>query len=144
LPGSGKNTVPGGESHPQQIGDAPGITGTEPNGSTNSSSRGSRSTWEILYAGAIPLKYAMILEYINAALERANYEIIEDAEPYYGEIPELPGVFATGRTLEECRRNLAGVIDEWLIIRLRRGLPIPPVAGRTVGEIVRVDTGAGA
>ena len=90
------------------------------------------------------MKYAMILEYINVALEHANYGIIEDDEPYYGEIPELPGVFATGRTLEECRRNLAGVIDEWLIIRLRRGLPIPPVAGRTVGEIVRVDTGAGA
>ena len=70
------------------------------------------------------MKYAMILEYINAALEHASYEIIEDDEPYYGEIPELPGVFATGRTLEECRRNLAGVIDEWLIIRLRRGLPI--------------------
>ncbi|MDD3857571.1 MAG: type II toxin-antitoxin system HicB family antitoxin [Methanoculleus sp.] len=86
----------------------------------------------------------MILEYINAALEHANYEIIEDDEPYYGEVPELPGVFATGRTLEECRRNLASVIDEWLIIRLRRGLPIPPVASRTVGEIVRVDTGAGA
>jgi len=75
----------------------------------------------------IPLKYAMILEYINAALEHANYEIIEDDEPYYGEVPELPGVFATGRTLEECRRNLTGVIDEWLIIRLRRGLPTPPV-----------------
>ncbi|WP_345739770.1 type II toxin-antitoxin system HicB family antitoxin [Methanoculleus bourgensis] len=58
--------------------------------------------------------------------------------------PHTPGVFATGRTLEECRRNLAGVIDEWLVIRLRRGLPIPPGAGRTVGEIDRVDTGAGA
>jgi predicted RNase H-like HicB family nuclease len=86
----------------------------------------------------------MILEYINAALERASYEIIEDDEPHYGEVPELPGVFATGRTLEECRKNLADVIDEWLIIRLRRGLPIPPIAGRTVGEIVWMDTGAGA
>lgn len=73
--------------------------------------------------------HRMILEYINAALEHAQCEIIEDTEPYYGEIPELPGVWATGRTLEECRRNLAGVIDEWLIVRLRRGLPIPPVAG---------------
>lgn len=78
--------------------------------------------------------HAMILEYITAALEHARYEIIEDAEPYYGEVPELPGVLATGRTLEECRRNLAGVIDEWLAIRLRRGLTIPPVAGRTVGR----------
>ncbi|HOI14382.1 MAG TPA: type II toxin-antitoxin system HicB family antitoxin, partial [Methanoculleus sp.] len=54
----------------------------------------------------------MTFEYITAALEHARYEIIEDAEPYYGEVPELPGVWATGRTLEECRRNPAGVIDE--------------------------------
>ncbi|KUK98384.1 MAG: hypothetical protein XE10_2081 [Methanoculleus marisnigri] len=39
----------------------------------------------------------MILEYINAALEHANYEIIEDDEPYYGEIPELPGLQPAGR-----------------------------------------------
>ena len=86
----------------------------------------------------------MIPKYITAALEHARYEIIEDAEPYYGEVPELPGVWATGRTLEECRRNLAGVLDEWLILRLRRGLPIPRLAGHTVGEGARVDTGAGA
>ena len=46
----------------------------------------------------------MITEYINAALSHAKYEIIEDTEPYYGEIPELKGVWATGKTLEECRR----------------------------------------
>jgi len=27
----------------------------------------------------------MILEYINAAMEKAKYEIIEDDEPYYAE-----------------------------------------------------------
>lgn len=74
---------------------------------------------------------AMILEYINAALEHANYEIIEDDEPYYGEIPELPGVFATGRTLEECRRNLAGVIGERFIIRLRAAPWVGVPAHRT-------------
>ena len=34
----------------------------------------------------------MLLEYIRRAMEHAHYEIIEDEEPYYGEIPELPGV----------------------------------------------------
>ena len=58
----------------------------------------------------------MILEYIQAALSRAQYEIIEDDEPYYGEIPELPGVWATGKTLEECRKNLAEVLDGWIVI----------------------------
>ena len=48
----------------------------------------------------------MLIQYIQAALERAKYEIIDDEEPYYGEVPELEGVWATGKTLEECRRNL--------------------------------------
>jgi len=86
----------------------------------------------------------MILEYINAALEHTRYEIFEDVKSYYREVPELPEVRATGRTLEECRRNLAGVIDEWLVLRLLRGLPAPPVIGRTVGEIARMNTGGGA
>ncbi len=47
----------------------------------------------------------MILEYINAALEKAKYEIIEDEEPYYGEVPGLKGIWATGKTLDECRRK---------------------------------------
>jgi predicted RNase H-like HicB family nuclease len=34
-------------------------------------------------------------------MERATYEIIDDPKPYYGEVPELQGVWATGNTLEE-------------------------------------------
>jgi predicted RNase H-like HicB family nuclease len=59
----------------------------------------------------------MINEYVQAALELAHYEIIEDEEPYYGEIPQLQGVWATGKTLEECRRNLAETIDGWILVR---------------------------
>ena len=67
----------------------------------------------------------MIIEYINEALSIANYEIIEDDEPFYAEIHELPGVWATGKTLELCRKNLYDVIEGWLIVSLRKGLPIP-------------------
>ncbi|MDD1697943.1 MAG: hypothetical protein LUQ36_06240 [Methanoregula sp.] len=28
---------------------------------------------------------------------------------------------------EECRKNLIDVIDGWIVIRLKRGLPIPPI-----------------
>ena len=69
----------------------------------------------------------MICEYIEAALQHAHYELISDEEPYYGEVPELQGVWATGKSLEECRQNLADVVDGWVLIRLARGLPIPPV-----------------
>jgi predicted RNase H-like HicB family nuclease len=69
----------------------------------------------------------MIAEYIEAALSKARYEIIEDEEPYYGEVPELEGVWATGKTLEECRNNLTEVIDGGIIVRLRMGLPLPSI-----------------
>ena len=81
----------------------------------------------------------MIREYIEAALNRAKYEFIEDEEPYYGEIPELEGIWATGKTLEECRRNLADVVDGWLIVRLKKGLPIPPIGTFKVEELKRIE-----
>ena len=56
----------------------------------------------------------MLLEYIQTALESAKYEIIDDKEPYYGEIPALAGVWATGKTLEGCRRNLAEAVEDWI------------------------------
>jgi predicted RNase H-like HicB family nuclease len=67
----------------------------------------------------------MITEYIEAALARASYEIIKDEEPYYGEIPGLQGVWATGKTLEECRRNLAETVEGWVLLSIAKGLPIP-------------------
>jgi predicted RNase H-like HicB family nuclease len=67
----------------------------------------------------------MLLEYIQTALESAKYEIIDDEEPYYGEIPALVGVWATGKTLEECRRNLAEAVEDWVLFSIAKGLPIP-------------------
>lgn len=64
----------------------------------------------------------MIQDYIKAALAKAHYEIIEDEEPYYGEIPELQGVWATGRTLEECRQQLEETLEGWILIRNSQGL----------------------
>jgi predicted RNase H-like HicB family nuclease len=71
----------------------------------------------------------MIRNYLDAAMKRAHYEIIEDEEPYYGEVPELMGVWASGKTLEDCRNNLAEAVEGWILIRLSRGLDIPPLDG---------------
>jgi predicted RNase H-like HicB family nuclease len=83
----------------------------------------------------------MIVEYIEAALEKAKYEIIEDEEPYYGEVPGLDGVWATGKTLEECRHNLAEVIDGWVVVRLRKGLPIPSIGEHEIEQLKRLAVG---
>lgn len=74
----------------------------------------------------------MLLEYIEEALKRAHYEIIKDEEPYYGEIPELKGVWATGKTLEACRQNLLSVLEGWILVRLQKGLSIPPLGKKSV------------
>lgn len=84
----------------------------------------------------------MIIEYIEAALSKAKYEIIDDEEPYFGEVPGLKGVWATGKTLEQCRDNLREVIDGWIIVRLRKNLPIPSIGGRTIEELSRSEAGA--
>ena len=67
----------------------------------------------------------MLLRYIQSALERAHYEVIEDEEPFYGEVSELEGVWATGKTLEACRNNLMEAIEDWLLFSVAKGLPIP-------------------
>ena len=84
----------------------------------------------------------MIIEYIEAAMSEAKYELIEDEELYYGEVPELKGVWATGKTLEECRKNLADVIDGWIILRLRKGSPLPPLGAYKIEELSKVEVSA--
>ena len=78
----------------------------------------------------------MLTEYIDEALHRDRYELIEDAEtPYYGEIPELPGVWASGRTLEACRRELKEVIEGWILVSVSRSLDIPRLGSAEIRMI---------
>ncbi len=77
----------------------------------------------------------MLTEYIDEALRRAKFEIIDDKEPYYGEIEELKGVWATGKTLEECRINLKEVIEGWILLSIKKGLPIPKLGDFEIKEI---------
>jgi len=77
----------------------------------------------------------MLIEYIEEALRRARYELIDDAEPYYGEVPELQGVWASGKTLEECRENLKDVIEGWILVSLRKDIPIPTLGTREIKEL---------
>lgn len=77
----------------------------------------------------------MLIEYIEEALKRARYEIIDDEEPYYGAIAELQGVWATGKSLEECRNTLKEVIEGWIIVSIKKGLPIPKLGDFEIKEI---------
>lgn len=77
----------------------------------------------------------MLTEYIEEALKRARYEIIEDEEPFYGEVTDLPGIWATGKTLEECRANLKQTIEDWIILSIKKGLPIPKLGEFEIKDV---------
>lgn len=66
----------------------------------------------------------MLTEYIYQKLNQAKYKIINDGS-YFGEIPELQGVWASEKTLEKCRETLREVLEEWLILKLKDGDKIP-------------------
>jgi predicted RNase H-like HicB family nuclease len=60
-------------------------------------------------------------------MRHAHYEILEGAQPFYGEIPECQGVWARGVTLDLCRDELASALEDWLLFRLSRQLPVPVI-----------------
>ena len=71
----------------------------------------------------------MLSQYIQAALRKAKYEIIEDDGTFYGEIPGFRGVYANAEILEDCRNELAEVLEEWIFLNLANNTPLPVVDG---------------
>ena len=71
----------------------------------------------------------MLVNYIQAALNRAKYEILEDDGSFYGEIPGFQGVYANTATLESCRVELAEVLEEWILFRVHKQLSLPIIDG---------------
>ena len=71
----------------------------------------------------------MLTNYIRAALRQARYEILSDNGTFYGEIPGFNGVYANAASLEACREELEEVLEEWILFRVSRNLPLPVVDG---------------
>jgi predicted RNase H-like HicB family nuclease len=78
----------------------------------------------------------MIFEYCQKALEKAEYKKLEDGT-WFAEIQGFRGVWSNGTTVEEARKEIIDVLEEWIIIKLRAGDTIPEVDGLKV-EIIEV------
>ena len=63
---------------------------------------------------------------MDATLRGARYEKLDDGT-FYGEVPKLRGVLATAPNLEACRNQIAEVVEEWVLVRIAKGLPVPPL-----------------
>jgi predicted RNase H-like HicB family nuclease len=73
----------------------------------------------------------MITKYIARAFERAVYSRV-DGGRYCASVRGLRGVLATGASIEACRRELAEVIEAWILVRVARHLPVPRLGGITI------------
>lgn len=71
----------------------------------------------------------MLTDYIQAAMRKAKYEILEGNEGFYGEIPGFQGVWANAKTLERCREELSEVLEEWILLHLADNTPLPKLNG---------------
>jgi len=69
--------------------------------------------------------------YIEAALQRAAFETLEDGS-IYAEIEGLEGVWANAPTREEAARELSEVAEDWILLRVSLGLAIPEIDGHTI------------
>lgn len=60
----------------------------------------------------------MLSEYIEKKLKTARYKLLKDGS-YFGEIPGLKGVWANAKNLEDCRKELQEVLEDWLLLKVR-------------------------
>jgi len=70
----------------------------------------------------------MIFEYCQKVIEKAEYKKLEDGT-WFAEIEGFKGVWANGQSVEECRKELITVLEEWIVFKLRDKDYIPEVDG---------------
>lgn len=73
----------------------------------------------------------MISAYIDKALSRARFEVLDDGS-FCARVSGLRGVLAVGDGVEECRRQLSEVVEEWILVRVARGLDVPKLGGISI------------
>lgn len=69
--------------------------------------------------------------YIAAAMAHAKYKLVKGGA-IFGTIPGFKGVWAEGRSLDTCRRELQEVLEDWIVLKLRDGDRLPQVGKQTL------------
>ena len=70
----------------------------------------------------------ILSEYVEQVLAQAVYDKFEDGT-FSGRIPPCKGVIAFGNTLRECEDELHSIFEDWILVGLKLGHPLPVVGG---------------
>ena len=70
----------------------------------------------------------ILSRYISRAISTALIQQLEDSS-YVGRVPSCAGVIAFAPTLHACKHELHSVFEEWVLLGLKMGHPLPIIAG---------------
>jgi len=70
----------------------------------------------------------ILTEYVDRAMAQAVYDKLEDGT-FAGRIPSCKGVVAFGNSLRECADELRSTLEDWILVGLKLGHPLPVIAG---------------
>jgi predicted RNase H-like HicB family nuclease len=65
------------------------------------------------------------LEYMNAAMAKARYELMEDGR-FFATIPKFDGLWVAGRTKDEAAKELYDALEGWLQVHTKISKAPPP------------------
>ncbi|MGH2351572.1 MAG: type II toxin-antitoxin system HicB family antitoxin [Chloroflexota bacterium] len=69
-----------------------------------------------------------LTDYVEAAMAEAIYDKLDDGS-FVGRIPACRGVIAFGGTLRGCEDELRSTLEDWVLVGLKLGHPLPVLAG---------------
>ncbi len=70
----------------------------------------------------------ILTDYVNQAMAYAVYDKLEDGT-FVGRVPPCKGVVAFGTTLRECEEELRSTLEDWILVGLKLGHPLPVIDG---------------
>jgi predicted RNase H-like HicB family nuclease len=70
----------------------------------------------------------ILSDYVEEVMADAIYDKLEDGT-FAGRIPLRKGVVAFGCTLHECEEEFRSTLEEWILVGLKLGHPLPVIAG---------------
>lgn len=69
----------------------------------------------------------ILSEYVEQAMATSLYDKLEDST-FTGWIPSCTGVVAFGTSLCECEDELRSTLEDWILLGLKLGHPLPVIA----------------
>ncbi len=70
----------------------------------------------------------VLTDYVDRAFAEAVYDKIGDGT-FVGRVPPNPGIVAFGSTLRECEDEVRSVLEDWILLGLKLGHPLPVIGG---------------